>query len=216
VEAGSVDGAGVELHSGGKQSASIEASSCLPVAFCCRSRLVSFSICSVSLSSRFHGVLAPNVKLRAAVIPQPARKDSALAHEHTHGQAAPIRWARLRKRGFHIDVERCACGGQLKILAAIEEPVVIVRFLTHLGLAARAPPRAAAREFSFDARVCVGALSMAAKIRSPASLHPTLFQQSHITRFDPPNCQTSLSGCFSRPLQLVGSSGMIKISDKPL
>jgi len=49
-----------------------------------------------------------------------------------------------------IDEERCACGGQLKILAAIEEPVVIVRILTHLGLAARAPPRAAVREFLLD------------------------------------------------------------------
>jgi hypothetical protein len=39
----------------------------------------------------------------------------------------PMRWARLLKRVFDIDVERCACGGQLKILAAIEEPVVIVR-----------------------------------------------------------------------------------------
>jgi hypothetical protein len=40
--------------------------------------------------------------------------------------------------------------GRLNILAAIEEPVVIVTILTHLGLAARAPPRAAAREFSLD------------------------------------------------------------------
>jgi len=29
----------------------------------------------------------------------------------------------------------------LKIIAAIEEPAVIVRILTHLGLPARAPPR---------------------------------------------------------------------------
>jgi hypothetical protein len=92
---------------------------------------------------RFHGVLAPNAKLRAAVIPQPAQKDSAPAHEH--GQAARMSWARLLKRVFDIDVERCACGGQLKIIAAIEDPVVIVRILTHLGLAARAPPRAPAR-----------------------------------------------------------------------
>ena len=49
-----------------------------------------------------------------------------------------------------MDVERCACGGQLKILPAIEAQVVIVGILTHLGLAARAPPRAAAREFSLD------------------------------------------------------------------
>jgi len=38
----------------------------------------------------------------------------------------------------------------LKIIAAIEDPVVIVRILTHLGLAARAPPRAPARELSLD------------------------------------------------------------------
>jgi hypothetical protein len=99
---------------------------------------------------RFHGVLAPNAKLRAAVIPQAARKDSAPGQEHTHDQAARMRWARLLKRVFHIDVERCACGGQLKILAAVEEPVAIVRILTHLGMPARAPPRAAAREFSLD------------------------------------------------------------------
>jgi len=33
----------------------------------------------------------------------------------------------------------------LKIIAAIEEPAVIVRILTHLGLPVRAPPRSPAR-----------------------------------------------------------------------
>ena len=41
--------------------------------------------------------------------------------------------------------ERCAFGGKLKIIAAIEEPVVIERILTHLGLSARPPQRAPAR-----------------------------------------------------------------------
>ena len=55
-------------------------------------------------------------------------------------------WARLLKRVFDIDIEHCpACGGALKIIAAIEEPAVIVRILTHLGLPARAPPRSPAR-----------------------------------------------------------------------
>ncbi len=54
-------------------------------------------------------------------------------------------WARLLKRVFDIDVERCECGGKLKIIAAIEEPAVIERILTHLGLAAQPPPRAPAR-----------------------------------------------------------------------
>jgi hypothetical protein len=56
-----------------------------------------------------------------------------------------MRWARLLQRVFDIDVERCECGGELKILAAIEEPAVIERILTHLGLSAQPPPRAPAR-----------------------------------------------------------------------
>ena len=44
---------------------------------------------------------------------------------------------------FDIDIERCPhCGGQLKLIAAIEEPAVIARILTHLGLAEQPPPRA--------------------------------------------------------------------------
>ena len=65
---------------------------------------------------RIHGVLAPNATLRAAVIPQAAQKDRAPAHEHTHGQAARMRWARLLKRVFDIDVEHSACGGHLNIV----------------------------------------------------------------------------------------------------
>jgi len=55
-------------------------------------------------------------------------------------------WARLLKRVFDIDIECCPhCGGALKIIAAIEEPAVIARILTHLGLPARAPPRSPMR-----------------------------------------------------------------------
>ena len=57
-------------------------------------------------------------------------------------------WARLLKRVFDIDIERCTdCGGTLKIIAAIEDPPVIARILAHLGLPTRAPPRAPARRF---------------------------------------------------------------------
>ena len=50
------------------------------------------------------------------------------------------------KRVFDIDIERCPHrGGQLKLIAAIEEPAAIARILTHLGLAAQLPPRAPAR-----------------------------------------------------------------------
>jgi len=46
---------------------------------------------------------------------------------------------------LEIDVEHCPhCGGRLKIIAAIEDPTVIVSILTLLGLPARAPPRSPA------------------------------------------------------------------------
>ena len=55
-------------------------------------------------------------------------------------------WARLLKRVFEFDLEHCPqCGGDFKIIAAIEEPALIVKILTHLGLPARAPPRSPAR-----------------------------------------------------------------------
>ena len=95
---------------------------------------------------RFHGVLAPNVRLRAAIVPGPAQNTSKHAANHAQDAPARMSWARLLKRVFDIDVERCPhCGGDLKIIAAIEEPAVIVRILTHLGLPARAPPRSPAR-----------------------------------------------------------------------
>jgi NAD(P)-dependent dehydrogenase (short-subunit alcohol dehydrogenase family) len=40
---------------------------------------------------------------------------------------------------------RPRCGANLKIIAAIEEPAVIERILTHLGLSAQPPPRAPVR-----------------------------------------------------------------------
>ena len=97
---------------------------------------------------RFHGVLAPNAKLRSKVVPVPAQATTAGEGDCDHAHSAPVRmtWARLLKRVFDIDVEHCkACGGKLNIIAVIEEPDVIERILTHLGLCAQPPPRAPAR-----------------------------------------------------------------------
>ena len=98
---------------------------------------------------RFHGVLAPQAKLRAAVVPHPAQQASnplADHAQHVHASCARMSWARLLKRVFDIDIEHCPnCGGAVKIIAAIEEPPVMVRILAHLGLPTRAPPRSPAR-----------------------------------------------------------------------
>ncbi len=85
---------------------------------------------------RFHGVLAPHAKLRAAIV-APAADESTghAAADHAHDRPARMSWARLLKRVFNIDIEHCPnCGGTLKIIAAIEAPPVILRILAHLGL----------------------------------------------------------------------------------
>jgi hypothetical protein len=59
---------------------------------------------------------------------------------------ARMSWAQLLKRVFAIDLTTCPqCGGALTLMAAIEDPAVIVKILAHLGLPTRAPPRAPAR-----------------------------------------------------------------------
>jgi hypothetical protein len=105
---------------------------------------------------RFHGVLAPNAKLRPEIVPgrpvtapDTGEDTDTLTH---HSPAARMNWARLLKRVFNIDVEHCPhCGGHLKIIAAILEPSAIAKILAHLGLPTRAPPRAPARSFDLFA-----------------------------------------------------------------
>ncbi len=104
---------------------------------------------------RFHGVLAPKAKLRSTIIPGASEKANAIpdtdgtSHRETN---ARLSWARLLKRVFNIDVEKCPhCGGPLKIIAAIQNPSVIARILAHLGLPSRAPPKAPARSFDLFA-----------------------------------------------------------------
>ena len=105
---------------------------------------------------RYHGVLAPNAKLRAQVVPQgpeaagPATEAAAAASEAEPVRARSQRmgWARLLKRVFDIDLQHCPrCGGgQVKIVAAILERAAIEKILTHLGLDPPPPPRGKARE----------------------------------------------------------------------
>ena len=107
---------------------------------------------------RFHGVPAPNAKLRAQVVPQEPEPTAQAAQPApcevncVHHRPVRLSWAKLLKRVFEIDLEHCPnCGGELKIIAAILEPPVIEKILAHLGLQARAPPRAAARGQSLQA-----------------------------------------------------------------
>jgi Putative transposase len=98
---------------------------------------------------RFHGVLAPHAKLPAQIVPNvPLNANQACDHHAQTSPASPARmsWSCLLKRVFDIDIEHCPnCGGRLKIIAAIVDPALITKILTHLHLPVRAPPRSAAR-----------------------------------------------------------------------
>jgi len=42
-------------------------------------------------------------------------------------------WAQRLKRVFQIDIETCSqCGGEVRIIASIEDPAVIKQILAHL------------------------------------------------------------------------------------
>lgn len=89
--------------------------------------------------TRFAGVFAPHYKHRAMVVPKPKAGTPELKTDDQPSKSR-ISWARLLKRVFGIDVEIChLCGGQMKIIAAIEDPQVIKKILEHLGLPNKPP-----------------------------------------------------------------------------
>jgi hypothetical protein len=46
---------------------------------------------------------------------------------------AAMSWAQRLKRAFDINIEMCSvCGGRRKVIACIEDPLVIKKILTHL------------------------------------------------------------------------------------
>lgn len=105
---------------------------------------------------RYHGVLAPACPDRAHIVPghseltapepasQPVDNNADGDRGSRHGHR--ISWSKLLARVFQIDVQQCpACGGRLKILAALTDPASVRRYLEGVGLPSRAPPLATAR-----------------------------------------------------------------------
>ena len=98
--------------------------------------------------TRFHGVFAPNSKHRALVTPaKRGRGNQVRVVEERPSPAerrASMTWAQRLKRVFNINIETCSvCGGAMKVIACIEDPVVITQILDHLEHKAEASePRA--------------------------------------------------------------------------
>ena len=100
---------------------------------------------------RFHGFLAPHSKVRSKLATsRKALKEKEKEENNSDGslnKAGKIRWARLLKRVFNIDVNVCShCGGKTKILAVIHDEKSINKILTHLGLDPNPPPIKPARQ----------------------------------------------------------------------
>ncbi len=87
--------------------------------------------------TRFHGVFAPNCKHRALVTPAKrgkGNKAKVSGEPPTPAERrASMTWAQRLKRVFNIDIETCReRGGAVKVIAYIEDPVVIRKIRDHL------------------------------------------------------------------------------------
>ena len=81
----------------------------------------------------------PNSKHRALVTPAKRGKGNGAEavddkQEQTPAERrASMAWSQRLKRVFNIDIETCsACGGAMKVIACIEDPIIIKKILDHL------------------------------------------------------------------------------------
>jgi hypothetical protein len=88
----------------------------------------------------FHGVFALNSTHRVQVTPAKRGKGNTVKAADEPPDQTPaerlalMTWAQRLKRVFNIDIETCReCGGAVKVIACIENPVVIENILTHLN-----------------------------------------------------------------------------------
>ena len=107
--------------------------------------------------AHFHGVLEPNSKLTPKIISGEKKGKSSPSDASDDAQyplvSVRISWARLLKWVFDIDIDQCPhCGGSLKIIATILESSAITKIIDHLGLPARASPRAPAKSTIFSSQ----------------------------------------------------------------
>jgi hypothetical protein len=99
-----------------------------------------------SHTTRYHGLLAPNSKLRAKVVPANSNGNTPSEERKKSGSTKyRLTFAALLARVFQRDVSVChECGGRMKIIAFITDPASVQRYLRGEGLPTQAPPIAPA------------------------------------------------------------------------
>ena len=88
--------------------------------------------------TRFHGVFAPNSRYRAQVTSETKTKSNQTTAidlpKDREAQRSKMSWAMRLKRVFNIDITVCRhCQGKVRIIACIEERVVIDQILAHMN-----------------------------------------------------------------------------------
>lgn len=83
--------------------------------------------------TRFHGIFAPNSKHRASIVKCHDNKPSEQVVLTEGEKRRAMSWAVRLKRAFNIDISTCeTCGGAVKVIACIDDPVVINKILVYL------------------------------------------------------------------------------------
>ena len=98
---------------------------------------------------RWAGVFSPNYKYRKDIVLKPSIKKGFQFGEDSEdseeGSLKNSSWAINLARTFKIDVSKCACGGELSVVAAIKDAYSVEKYLKHVGIEHEAPTRAPPR-----------------------------------------------------------------------
>ena len=83
--------------------------------------------------TRFHVIFAPHSRWRAQITP--GKRGSGVKAADTRTPAERHRamsWAQRLKRVFQLNLQSCeGCGGPVRVMACIEDPLVIGKILEH-------------------------------------------------------------------------------------
>ena len=87
----------------------------------------------------FHGVFAPNARLRRVVMQAPTPPPAPVGTPAPVAKRRRLDWATALQRTFGVDVWRCPCGGARRIRAVVTHLATAEAMLRSMGLM---PPRA--------------------------------------------------------------------------
>lgn len=89
---------------------------------------------------RYHGLFAPNSKLRSKIIPKQGEKKEKLEYREQS------KWAKLLKRSFAIEIFKCNhCDGKMKLIATIQDLAIAKKILDSVGLSSEVPVKSSPR-----------------------------------------------------------------------